>query len=307
MIRNILKKILTNNIKKLFFEEYEKKLILNGKKLSLLNNRYKKKISDFSEIEFKVFSQWGEDGIIDWIISKLKHIPKIFLEIGTEDYTESNTRYLLQNRNWSGYLIEGDETSVKKIKKSRIFWKHDIKAINAFLNTSNINKVLKKLKVPRKIGLLSLDIDSIDYWILKKMTTLKPVIIVCEFNPLFGTKHEITVKYKENFKRNEEHYSNLFYGASIQAFIKLLKVRNYLFLGTNSAGNNAFFVQKNYSKNIFKDLKKKKIFNYKFRESRNNKDQLNFLNKKDSLKEIANKVVLDIRSNKEIKIKNIIK
>ena len=84
-------------------------------------------------------------------------------------------------------------------------------------------------------------------------------------------KKELTVKYKKKFIRNDEHYSNLFYGASIQAYVKLLKSRDYKFIGTNSAGNNAFFIKKNYSHKIFKALKEIKIFSSKFRESRNTK------------------------------------
>ena len=51
----------------------------------------------------------GEDGIIDWLIHKIDNLPQIFLEIGTQDYLESNTRYLLQNKNWDGYLIEASK------------------------------------------------------------------------------------------------------------------------------------------------------------------------------------------------------
>ena len=85
MIKKIIKKFLSKKIKNMFLEEYEDKLILEGKKLSVLNLK-KNKIKDLSDIEYKVFSQWGEDGIIDWITSKLKRIPKYFLEIGTENY-----------------------------------------------------------------------------------------------------------------------------------------------------------------------------------------------------------------------------
>ena len=84
-------------------------------------NKKKKIVKNLEDIEFKVFSQWGEDGIIEWIISKINKLPKIFLEIGTEDYVESNTRFLLQNRNWDGYLIEANSEDVKKIKKKLFF------------------------------------------------------------------------------------------------------------------------------------------------------------------------------------------
>ena len=250
MIKKIIKKILNN----LFQDHFDKKLILQARILSIINNK-KKRIHNLKDVEFKVFSQWGEDGIIDWIISKTKKIPKIFLEIGTEDYLESNTRYLIQNRNWKGFIIEANKNHVNQIKKSKIFWQHEIIVNNQFVNKTNINNELAKMKIPKEIGLLSIDIDSIDYWVLKNIKIVEPVIIICEFNPLFGTQKELTVKYKKDFVRNREHHSNLFYGASIKAFINLLKPQSYIFLGTNSAGNNAFFIKKIFKK-YFKDFKK---------------------------------------------------
>lgn len=297
MIKKILKKVFSEKIRNMFSEEYEKKLFLEGQKLSISNSK-KKIINDFSEIEYRVFSQWGEDGIIDWIISRLKKIPKIFLEIGTEDYRESNTRYLLQKRNWDGFLIEGDKTAVKKIKKNRIFWKYNINIINSFVNSSNINLLLKKNHIPKKIGILSLDIDSTDYWVLKNLNYTSPSIIICEFNPLFGIKKKITVPNKNEFIRNKEHFSNLYYGASVKAYQDLLKKKSYVFIGTNTAGNNAFFIKKNLSKYLIKNIKVKKIFPSKFRESRDKNNKLSFIDKKSSINLIKNKKVYDLSINK---------
>ena len=289
----------------MFLEEYEKN-ILEGKKLSILNLK-KSKINDLSEIEYKVFSQWGEDGIIDWITSKLKDIPKSFLEIGTENYNESNTRYLLQNKNWTGYLIEGNKKAVEEIKKNRIFWKYNLTVKNAFINSTNINLILKKIKIPKKIGLLSIDIDSVDYWVLKELKYVIPVIIVCEFNPLLEKEKLVTVPDKKKFVRNQEHFSNLYYGASIKAFQNLLKKSGYVFIGTNTAGNNAFFIEKDYSKNILNLIKEKKIFKSQFRESRNKQNKLNFLNKKESLNQIKNKTIYDLKSKKIKRMSQLLK
>ena len=208
----MIKKFLISNFKKLFQENFDKRLILDAKRLSIENNK-KKKIKDLSEVEFQVFSQWGEDGIIDWLINKNSKISKTFLEIGTEDYKESNTRFLLINKNWDGFIIESDKNSVDNIKSQRIYWKHNLKVKNHFVTKENINKLIKDLKVPKNIGILSLDIDGIDFWILKEIKDLNPSIIICEFNPLFGKHKSITVPYKKNFIRKKEHSSNLYFGA----------------------------------------------------------------------------------------------
>jgi len=297
----ILKKYLSFVIKRIFDEEIQKELILKAKLLSV-KNRYFKKIKDLSDIEFQVYSQWGEDGIIDWLINKYPEIPKSFLEIGTQDYKESNTRFLLINKNWNGFIIEADKAAVKDIKSQRIYWKHNLRAINEFITKDNINKVIKKFNIPKKIGLLSLDIDGVDYWVLKKLSALDPSIIVCEYNSLFGQKKSVTVPYKSNFIRSKEHYSNLYYGASINAFIDLMKKKNYFLIGTNSAGNNAFFVKKNIWNKVKKLIITKKVFVSKFRESRNIKGVLTFLEKKKSLELIKNKFMIDLKDNSKKKI-----
>ena len=144
--------------------------------------------------------------------------------------------------------------------------------------------------------MLSLDIDGVDYWILSKLSVLEPSIIICEYNSLFGQKKAITVPYKENYIRSNEHYSNLYYGASIKAFIDLMKKKNYYLIGTNSAGNNAFFLKKNIWNKAKKLVKEKNIYNSKFRESRNKKGKLTFLNKKKSLDLIKNKIIIDLKN-----------
>ena len=107
----ILKKYLSFLVRRIYDEEIQKKLTLKAKVLSLKHKSIKK-IKDLSEVEFQVYSQWGEDGIIDWLINKFPEIPKSFLEIGTQDYKESNTRFLLINKNWDGFLIEADKDAV---------------------------------------------------------------------------------------------------------------------------------------------------------------------------------------------------
>ena len=297
----ILKKYLSFVIKRVFNEEIQKELIIKAKLLSL-KNRYFKKIKDLSDVEFQVYSQWGEDGIIDWLINKFPEIPKSFLEIGTQDYRESNTRFLLINKNWDGFLIEADKAAIKDIKSQRVYWKHNLRAINEFITKDNINDVIKKFNIPKKLGLLSLDIDGVDYWVLNKLSVLDPSIIICEYNSLFGQKKSVTVPYKENFIRSDMHHSNLYYGASIKAFIDLMKKKNYFLIGTNSAGNNAFFVKKNIWNKARKLIINKKVFDSKFRESRNTKGELTFLDKKSSLKLIQNKLIIDLKNKNKKKI-----
>ena len=304
MIR-VIKKYIAKILRRMFEEEIEKKLILKAKRLSLIHNKIKK-IKNLSEVEFQVSSQWGEDGIIDWIFNKFSKLPKTFIEIGTQDYRESNTRFLLVNKNCDGYVIEGDSQATKDIKSQRIYWKHNLTVKNKFIDKDNINDLIREMNVPKKVGLLSLDIDGVDYWVLKELTCLDPAIIICEYNSLFGAKKSITVPYDKTFDRTKKHFSNLYYGASINAFVDLMKNKKYFLLGTNTSGNNAFFMKNIFLKEINKIMKEKKIYLSKYRESRNRKGKLTYLDKYKSLKLISNEVVIDLKNNRKKKIKDLI-
>ena len=68
-------------------------------KLLLKRNKLKK-IEKIEDIEFKIFSQFGDDGIIQFLIDKLEidYEYQNFIEFGVEDYSEANTKFLLLKR-----------------------------------------------------------------------------------------------------------------------------------------------------------------------------------------------------------------
>ncbi len=282
-------------------EFIEKDIFNKGLILSKKNNSKLKKINDLSEVEFSIFSQWGDDGIIDWLNHQLRFKHKRFVEIGVEDYWECNTRFLLKKNNWSGLALDMSKICIEKIKSQSIYWKNDLRAKRVFVNKENINEILKKYNFHKNISLLSLDIDGNDYWVMEKLK-IKADLIICEFNGIFGDIHEITIPYKKNFDRSKEHYSNLYYGCSIRSLISLFLKKKYHFIGTNSAGNNAYFLNKENFELIKNRIRKIKIFSPKFRESRNIKFKKTFLPKYKGIELIKNKNVYDIKKKKTIKI-----
>jgi hypothetical protein len=184
---------------------------------TLLSNQQKLTTSNIiTDYEFKIFSQRGEDGIIQYLIKHILIENKTFIEFGVEDYMESNTRFLMMHNNWSGLVIDGSAKNITSLKKQNWFWAYDLQAKWAFIDKDNINDLLKGF---RNIGLLSIDIDGNDYWIFKEIdfSELNPSIIVCEYNALFGQERTISVPYDKVFKRTKAHYSNLFFGASLAA------------------------------------------------------------------------------------------
>ena len=228
--------------------------------------------------EFRAFSQWGEDGIIQYLIRNTNISRKIFIEFGVQNYTESNTRFLLINNNWSGLVIDGGSDCIAYIKNDPIYWQYNLKAVNSFITTDNINQIFLDNGIQGEIGLLSVDIDGNDYWVWQAIDSINPAIVVCEYNFRFGVSKAVTVPYNASFVRTQAHHSNIYFGASLRALCLLANKKGYVFLGCNSAGINAFFVRKDLKPDHIRELSVEEGYVAgKFRESRNHKGELIFL------------------------------
>lgn len=246
--------------------------------LALANhNRAFSSLNDLSEVEFSAFSQWGEDGIIDWLVSRLPDIPKTFIEFGVEDYQESNTRLLLLLRNWRGLVMDGSAEYINDICSQHIYWRHGLTAKCAFIDRDNINRLLKDSGMVGPVGLLSVDIDGNDYWVWKSIEVASPAIVVTEYNAVFGDIHPLTVPYRNNFQRTQAHHSNLYFGASLPAMIQIGRHKGYTFVGTTSTGCNAFFVRDDLAAKVTPALLNSWGYPSHVREARDENGNLLFL------------------------------
>ena len=200
--------------------------------------------ASFAEQEFRVFSQWGEDGILAHILRHVKVSRKVFVEFGVETYAEANTRWLVVNDGWSGLVLDGGEDNIAAIRRDPIYWQHNLKAVQAFITRENINSLISEQGIAGEIGLLSVDIDGVDYWVWEAITVVQPAIVVAEYNSLLGPERAVTVPYDPAFQRAKAHHSHSYYGASLAALVALGRRKGMAFVGSNTAGNNAFFVRR---------------------------------------------------------------
>lgn len=299
----LLNKIFNNVISETRDHKEIEKILL-GK---ILINEYKKKqnIDNLSEVEFKVFSQFGEDGIIQWIVSKLQISNKSFIEFGVGDYRESNTLFLLMNNNWKGLIFDCNKKNIDSIINDEEYWKYDLTAGCELITKENINELFLQNGFKGDIGLLSIDIDGNDYWIWDAIKVISPQIVICEYNSVFGDQHAITIPYSHMFNRTKAHYSNLYMGASLPALCMLADTKGYDFIGSNSAGNNAFFVRKDCSGPFQKISAKQGYIKSNFRESRDLSGKLTLISGNERLKLIEEMDVYDIQRESILKIKNL--
>jgi hypothetical protein len=258
----------------------------------------KKESRNLRDYEFKVFSQWGEDGILQRLVKVVEIKNRTFIEFGVEDFFESNCRYLLMKDNWSGLVIDGSSSNMNRLKGSYFFWKHHLIAVDAFITRDNINDLLARSAFDEDLGILSVDLDGNDYHVLEKITFFRPRILICEYNSVFGPSRKISVPYDENFMRTAKHSSNLYWGASLAAMTHLANKRGYSLVGTNTASNNAFFVRNDLLNDNLEVLSVEQAYSASlYRESRDAEGRLTYVGAEDRLKMIQGMPVVNVETN----------
>jgi hypothetical protein len=262
-------------------------------------------VRHLQETEFKVFSQFGDDGIIQYLIHRLRPLPDSFVEFGVENYRESNTRFLIVNNNWRGLVLDGNEEAIKCIRKDEVYWRHTLTARHAFVTRDNINDLLKEAEFFGEIGLLSIDIDGNDYWVWEKLDVVDPAIVIVEYNSIFGPDLAVTIPYEPKFARHRAHYSGQFWGASLQALTFLAQRKGYSLVGCNSAGNNAYFVRNNKIDNLPILTAQEAFVDARFRDSRDERGNLTYLTGAERFRAIAELNVHDLRQNKIVSLNSL--
>ena len=224
-------------------------------------------LDDPSDREMQVSSQWGEDGILQALVRKVPLGRRRFVEFGVEDYREANTRFLLQNDNWSGLVMDGSAANVERIALDPISWRHDLTSRCAFITRENVNDLMREHGFSDDLDLLSIDVDGNDYWIWEAVSAT-PRIVVVEYNSVFGSSLACTVPYRADFSRTTAHSSNLYYGASAAALEQLGTKRGYRLVCGNRAGNNLFFVREDVAGDLPRRTAAEAWVASRFREAR---------------------------------------
>ena len=300
MVRKVINKaksVLTTDL----LRESEKQKLLLGK---ILTNQIveKKEIKSLEEVEFSIFSQFGDDGIIQWLVHHLNIEHKTFIEFGVEDYSESNTRFLMMNNNWSGFVMDGDPENIKRLEAQYYYWKYDLTSKAIFINKHNINTLIAEQNFTQDVGLLHIDLDGNDYYIWEAIEVVTPAIVIVEYNSLFGSERPISIKYDDAFIRTNAHYSNLFWGSSIKSLYNLAIKKGYSFIGCNSGGNNAYFIRNDKLNDTVRPVTLKDGYvESKYRESRDENGRLTFLSKQQARELLKDLMVYNTELNKEEK------
>lgn len=259
--------------------------------------------TNIQDYEFKAYSQNGEDGIIQFLISQVSIANPTFVEFGVHDYMESNTRYLLKQSNWSGLVIDGSQQNIDFIKSGPLYWRHNLKAECAFINRDNINQLISRNGLSGDLGILSIDIDGNDYWVWEAIDCVNPRIVICEYNALYGPSAKLSIPYDENFIYDQAHYSTMYWGASIAAFHHLARQKGYSLVGSNTNGNNIFFVRDDLLDKLHALTPEQAYVQSNFRTSRDQQGNLTFLSLEDSLPLVVDLPLIEVSSGKTVTLR----
>ncbi len=287
------------------FDRLEREIIISKVlQAKLLCQFLPKELGHLHEAEFRVFSQYGEDGIIQYLISRvsLPDMLKVCVEIGCEDYREANTRLLLELNNWRAYVFDGSSDNITSVKKLESSWRLNLFSHAVHISRENIDEVLTSARVPTEVGLFSLDIDGNDYWVWERLSSVRPVFMIVEYNGLFGSKLPIAVPYRPDFNRFKAHHSGLYWGASIAALEFLGKKKGYRLIGTNSAGCNAFFVRDDWAPNLKVCGAKEAYQRSCSRDARDSEGNFTFIDFEAQQREISTLTVVQVEAGVELTV-----
>ena len=193
----------------------------------------------------KSFAQFNEDLIIIDLFFKKKIEDGVFVEFGAWDGVHLSNCKLLADNGWSGFFIEGDSHRFQECQNN--YKNNDkIKVINKFIDENyTLNNLIEEKSI-NQIDVLSIDIDGKDLTELKKLNSIRPKVIVIEFNSSipFDVECEDTIGGEGN-------------GSSYLSILNHLSNHDYELI--NFTPCNLIFIEKEFNKNENKKIETSQI------------------------------------------------
>jgi hypothetical protein len=271
-----------------------------------------REVESLAAVEFKAFSQFGEDGILNYICINIDLLRPRILEIGAGNYSEGNSRFLVTSRSGVAVLVDSDLSLESRVAATEDRWKGPVIPLSLWVSPVNIGEIL--LTAESELGgidILSLDIDGNDYWVAEAIDFSRVMVVVVEYNPHFGAEMPVTVPRDDEFSRLSAHPSGLYYGASLRAWVDLLEARGFGYLGTNLACHNAFFVQSRWSGNFENllarvDRSLQVYMDFRVRDVRGDDNKLNYLRASSQMDRIRDLPLIQTSTREQITVADVL-
>ena len=203
-----------------------------------LARRYELPEKDLTAFELKVFSQNGEDGVICEILRRIGSPTRTFVEFGIGDGTEGNCVFLESVLQWEGTFIEGDESAFAQLARRHAHSRR-VNTVRALLEPATIEDTLLRAGVGHEPDVASIDVDGNDYYLWEALETIRPRLMVIEYNATFDPDGVQVQPYSATGEALGDGF-----GASLGALTELAVAKGYRLVHTDLAGVNAFFVRR---------------------------------------------------------------
>jgi len=179
----------------------------------------------------KVYSQHGEDGLLNYLFSIITPRKKYYVDFGAADgHFLANTKFLREHLGWTGLLMEGDPNLVNR---SNGLVKQEL------VTPDNIMNLFEKHNVPEDFDFLSIDIDGDDIYVFDSIDTqkYKPSVIIAEYNPGLPNHLPLAIeKGKSDYFINphlpKNKYFPCYHGCNINAWYTMSKRKGYTIITT---------------------------------------------------------------------------
>lgn len=212
----------------------------------------------FRDSEFRNYSQNGEDGILLLLATALDLRQRRIVEIGSADGIECNSANLILHHGWNALLIDGGATAIERGSRFYAAQPETFRVgptlVHAWVTKDNVKALLAEHGYDRDVDLLSIDLDGVDLWVLQAIEPTANVLIV-EFNNRLPAEVAVSVPYREEFyATGDRARGEGYFGASLHAFVNVLRPFGYRLIGANSISTNAFFALEGVGSDLFPEV-----------------------------------------------------
>lgn len=187
-----------------------------------------------SDMSYDKYSQFGEDGIINEIFRIIGTTSRVCVEFGAWDGFHLSNTANLWTSGWRGILIEADPGKFKQLAERTA--RYDCECICARVlpaGANTIEEILRRKGVTSEVDLMSIDIDGDDYHIFASLGSLRPRVMVCEYNPTIPAEMDLVPALGNYF------------GCSASALVRLAAVKGYSLVALTDT--NCLFVRSEYA------------------------------------------------------------
>lgn len=210
----------------------------------------------FADVEFRNYSQNGEDGILLYVFSLVGTTDRRCVELCAGDGRQCNTANLIIHHHFQGLLVDGDERNVKTARSfyaghpdTFAFFAPTV--TQAWITRESVNGLLRDHGFTGEIDLLSLDIDGNDYHVWEALDVVSPRVVILEYDNAWGPDDRMAMRYDPDFVVRYEEPGLPHNGASLAAFAALGRRKGYRLVGCQFRCFNAVFLRDDVGAEIF--------------------------------------------------------